>query len=60
MKRLYLHHLKRNYYDKKDGYYTGDKHDDDVFEDAAEHFGKTVKEVRKLYDDGSVYTVRGE
>lgn len=60
-KRVYLWCQERfEYYDKKDGYYTGDKHDDDVFEDAAEHFGKSKTEVRKLYDDGGVYIVNGE
>ena len=49
-----------DYYDKKDGYYTGDLHDDDVFNDAAEHFGKSKTEVKQLYDDGGVYIVRGE
>ena len=49
-----------DYYDKKDGYYTGDKHDDDVFEDAAKHFGRSKSEVKKLYDDGGYYIVKGE
>ncbi len=48
------------YYDEKDGYYTGDKHDDDVFEDASRHFGKSKSEVRKLYDDGGYYIATGE
>lgn len=60
-KRVYMWCQERfEYYDKKDGYYTGDKHDDDVFEDAAKHFGKSKTEVRKLYDDGGVYIVNGE
>ena len=60
-KRVYIWCQDRfDYYDKKEGYYTGDKHDDDVFEDAARHFGRSKSEVRKLYDDGGVYIVRGE
>ena len=60
-KRVYNWCQERfNYYDEKEGYYTGDKHDDDVFNDAADHFNMSVSEVRKLYDDGGVYVVRGE
>ena len=38
------------YYDKREGYDTGDKYDHEVFEDAAEHFGVSWDEAKKLYD----------
>ncbi len=60
-KRVYNWCQERfNYYDEIEGYYTGDKHDDDVFNDAADHFNKSVSEVRKLYDDGGYYIAAGE
>ncbi|MBE6128156.1 MAG: hypothetical protein E7185_02665 [Erysipelotrichaceae bacterium] len=43
------------YYDEKDGYYTGDKYDKEVFEDAAKYFGKTYSEINQLYTDGGRY-----
>ena len=46
------------YYDKRDGYYTGDKYDNEVMEDAADHFDVSVEEVKKLYEDGGVYNLR--
>ncbi len=48
------------YYDEREGYDTGDKFDNEVFEDAASHFGLSRNEAKKMYDDGGMYIVRNE
>lgn len=43
-----------SHYDDIEGKYSGDKYTKQVFKDASQYFGKPVKKIRHLYDQGVV------